>query len=90
MEPLTPPFSPSDRLALRARLTIDRPLHWTLARGLLAALEEAWDRVARLERLAAAEPRATQPDQGTGSSESRPKVTPSAPNRSPESMNGPA
>jgi hypothetical protein len=49
MKPLTPPFSPSDRQALRARLLVDRPLHWDLARALLAALELAWDRLERLE-----------------------------------------
>ncbi len=52
MKPLTPPFSPSDRQALRARLLVDRPLHWDLARALLAALEQAWDRLAHLEAAA--------------------------------------
>jgi len=45
--PLLPPFSPADREAIRRRLMVDRPLHWDLARALFAALEAAWDELAR-------------------------------------------
>lgn len=45
--PLVPPFSPADREAIRRRLMVDRPLHWDLARALFAALEAAWDELAR-------------------------------------------
>lgn len=45
--PLTPPFSPTDREAIRRRLMVDRPLHWDLARALFVALEAAWDELAR-------------------------------------------
>lgn len=51
MTPLTPPFSPADREAIRRRLMVDRPLHWDLARGLFAALEAAWDELARTRRV---------------------------------------
>lgn len=44
---LIPPFSPADREAIRRRLMVDRPLHWDLARALFAALEVAWDELAR-------------------------------------------
>lgn len=50
MTPLTPPFSPADREAIRRRLMVDRPLHWDLARALFAALEAAWDELARTRR----------------------------------------
>lgn len=51
MTTLTPPFTSADRQALRARLVVERPLHWTLARGLLTALEAAWDELDRLAGL---------------------------------------
>lgn len=51
MTPLTPPFSPADREAIRRRLMVDRPLHWDLARALFAALEAAWDELARTRRM---------------------------------------
>lgn len=43
------PVTPADRQALRARLLVDRPLHWDLARSIFAALELAWDRLERLD-----------------------------------------
>lgn len=41
--PLTAlPIVPENLAHLRARMSIERPLHWNEARRLLAALEAAW------------------------------------------------
>ena len=42
------PLNPADLPSLRARLAVDRPLHWGLARAMLTALEAAWRELGRL------------------------------------------
>jgi len=86
MKPLTPPFSKCDRQALRARLLVDRPLHWELARALLTALEQAWDRLEQLEAAAPvlalcglapqaiATPEARAPDDRTKADQTPPRL----------------